>query len=135
MKEHDIVAKVREIAGLEDNDHAAAATRATLEVLAQRLAGREPHDLAAQLPPAIAEALPDTGSGEEFGLGEFYRRVAAAEGRDCTLDGAREHARAVVAVIRQTVTEGELDDLVAQLPQEYRHDLLATAPVHEQRRT
>ncbi|WP_240437682.1 hypothetical protein [Sciscionella marina] len=31
------------------------------------------------------------------------------------------------------VTQGEFDDLVAQLPNDYRQDLLTTAPVDEQR--
>lgn len=128
MKEHEIVAAVRKTAGLADAEHATVATRATLSVLGQRLAGNEPADLAAQLPPAIAEALPAAGGGERFGVEEFYRRVADAEGRGCTQDAAREHARAVIATVKQGVTAGEFDDLVSQLPSEYRRDLLSTAP-------
>lgn len=133
MREHEIVAAVRRTAGLEDAEHAQAATRATLAVLGQRLAGREPQDLAAQLPRGIAEALPETGQRETFGVEEFYRRVADEEGRDCTQDGAREHARAVVAALKAGVTEGEFDDLSSQLPADYREDLLSTAAVNEHR--
>ena len=61
MKHDEIVAAVRETAGLEDSEHAAAATRATLAVLGQRLAGGEPHNLASQLPPDVAAALPISG--------------------------------------------------------------------------
>lgn len=133
MKEHEIVAAVRKTVGLTDPGHAESATHATLSVLGQRLAGGEPKDLAGQLPPAIAEALPTTGGAEPFGLEEFYRRVAEAEGRDCTQDSAREHARAVVATLKQGVSKGEFDDLVSQLPREYRDDLFSTAPVREHR--
>ncbi|HEX2132205.1 MAG TPA: DUF2267 domain-containing protein [Actinophytocola sp.] len=133
MKEHEIVAAVRTTAGLEDNEHATAAAKATLAVLGERLAGEEPRNLAGQLPPAIAEALPETGGRGTFGVEEFYRRVADEEGRGCTPDGAREHARAVVAALRNDVSQGEFDDLVAQLPNDYRDDLLSTAPSTEHR--
>lgn len=128
MKEHEIVAAVRQNARLGDSEHATAATRATLSVLGQRLAGHEPRDLAAQLPPAVAEALPATGGGETFGVEEFYRRVAATEGRGCTHDGAREHARAVIAAVKAGISEDEFADLMSQLPGDYQRDLLATGP-------
>jgi uncharacterized protein (DUF2267 family) len=133
MKEHEIVAAVRETSGLADAEHALAATRATLSVLGQRLVGSEPRDLAAQLPAGIAETLPDTGQGASFGVEEFYRRVAEAEDHGCTPDGAREHARAVVAALKAGITEAEFDDLTAQLPQDYQQDLLSTASVDEHR--
>lgn len=133
MKHDEIVAAVRKTSGLEDTQHAEAATRATLSVLGTRLAGGEPGDLRSQLPDSIADALPETGRGETFGVEEFYRRVQEAEDRDCTQDGAREHARAVIAAIRGSVSEGEFADLTAQLPADYRDDLLSTAPVHEHR--
>ena len=127
MKEHEIVTAVGSISGLDDEEHATAATRATLSVLGERLAGNEPQQLAAQLPEGIAEALPETGGRATFGVEEFYRRVADEEGRGCTPDGAREHARAVVAALKSGVSDNEFADLVAQLPGDYRGDLLSTA--------
>jgi uncharacterized protein (DUF2267 family) len=132
MKEHEIVTAVRRMSGADDSEHAEAATRATLAVLGERLAGGEPRDVTA-LPAALAEALPATGQGATFGVEEFYRRVADEEGRGCTPDGAREHARAVVAALRDNVSEGEFADLTAQLPNDYREDLLSTAPTTEHR--
>jgi uncharacterized protein (DUF2267 family) len=131
MREHEIVTAVRDLSGLADADHATAATHATLAVLGERLAGGEPKDLAGQLPAGIAEALPTTGRGATFGVEEFYRRVADEEGRGCTPDGAREHARAVVAALKSGVSDGEFADLTAQLPADYRTDLLSTAPADE----
>lgn len=119
MKEQEIVAAVRAEGGLDD---AELATRATLSVLGRRLAGN------AQLPPGIAEALPDVGEGEVFGLEEFYRKVAEAEGETSAQGPAREHARAVIAALRSGVSAGEFDDLAAQLPTDYRKDLLSTSP-------
>ncbi|RJQ67017.1 DUF2267 domain-containing protein [Pseudonocardiaceae bacterium YIM PH 21723] len=132
MQEQEIVAAVRELTGLDDADRAADATRATLSVLGQRLPGDGIQELADQLPPGIAEALPSTGGGEEFGVEEFYRRVAETEGGDVTADGAREHARAVVAVLKDEVGEATFDGLVSRLPADYQEDLLSTAPSGEQ---
>lgn len=132
MQEHEIVSAVKNTSGLDSTDHAKDATRATLRVLGRRLAGGEPGDLASQLPPALAEALPESGAGETFGVEEFYRRVAEEEGRGCTQDGAREHARAVVATLKAGVSESEFAEVETQLPADYE-DLLATGPVTEHR--
>ena len=123
MKEHEIASAVRGKAALEDDEHATAATRATLSVLGERLSGAESGGLS----PALAEALPVADEGATFGVEEFYRRVAQVEDRGCTPDGAREHARAVVAALKSGVSSGEFDDLTAQLPEDYRQDLLSTA--------
>jgi uncharacterized protein (DUF2267 family) len=127
MKEHEIIAAVRRTAGLADRESAERAVKATLSVLGQRLAGGEPHDLASQLPPGLAEALPDEGPGERFGIDEFYRRVAEAEGG--SPETAREHARAVAAVLKAAVTPGELEDVLAQLPDEYHELFSVSGPV------
>ena len=53
---------------------------ATLEALKERLAGEEPSDLAAQLPPEIAPYVEGDGGRESFSVEEFYERVARKEG-------------------------------------------------------
>ena len=133
MEKNELVVAVRKISRLDNAQHAADATRATLAVLGRRLAGGEPERLAAALPPALAEVVPPAEPGATFGVEEFYRRVADEEGRGCTADGAREHARAVVAALKTVVAEDEFADLAAQLPNDYRDDLLSTAPADERR--
>lgn len=64
MKEHEIVSAVAQSAGISSNAHAEHAVRATLTMLGSRLAGGATSDLGSQLPPALAEALPDSGPGE-----------------------------------------------------------------------
>jgi uncharacterized protein (DUF2267 family) len=54
MKGEQFIAEVRNLAELESNEDAEMAIRATLETLKERLAGNEPSNLAAQLPPEIA---------------------------------------------------------------------------------
>ena len=48
---------------------------------------------------------------------EFLRRVGEREGVNA--DTARNHASAVMTVLREAVTSGQLDDIRAQLPQEF----------------
>ncbi len=102
-----------------DQAHAERATGAVLSVLGERLSGGEPGDLAAQLPPEIAEALPDRGAGEVFGVEEFDRRVAEREGGRCSLPEAHRHAVAVMQVVLSAVSVGERREVAAQLPAEY----------------
>ncbi|MDD9208218.1 DUF2267 domain-containing protein [Georgenia sp. 10Sc9-8] len=123
MKTHEIVSAVQASAGIDTPEHAQRAVEATLTVLGQRLS-TEASDLAAQLPPELAEHLPQDGEAERFDLPEFYRRVAEQEGRDCTPDEARRHARAVTAALRESVG-AEYRHLLDQLPQDWG-DLLHT---------
>ncbi|GAA1619215.1 hypothetical protein GCM10009744_02330 [Kribbella alba] len=117
MKHHEMVAAVKRAADLSSTEEAERALRATLRTLGERLAGGEPFDLASQLPGELQDELPPLGPGEPFGLDEFYRRVAEREGTDA--EQARRHARAVMAVLRDAVSSGEFDDVLAQLPKEY----------------
>ena len=128
MKEHEIVSAVRATTGIPDAIKSEKAVRATLEVLGTRLAGGESGDLAAQLPPALAEVLPAQGPGERFGVMEFYQRVAELEDTDPTT--ARQHARAVGAALKTALPVGELDDLLAQLPKDYEDVFVTSGPVH-----
>ena len=91
---------------------------ATLETLGERLSGGEASNLVAQLPGGIKETLQQAGGvAEGFSLEEFYRRVADREGVDA--ETARNDASAVMRVLREAVSPGELDDVMAQLPAEF----------------
>jgi uncharacterized protein (DUF2267 family) len=94
------------------------AITATLETLNERITGGEARDLAAQLPKEIQPALrPKAEEAEGFSLEEFYRRAAEREGVD--IETARIDASAVMRVLREAVTPGELDDVMAQLPEDF----------------
>ena len=118
MRGDEFVAEVRNLAELSNNEEAEKATRATLETLRERLAGNEPSNLAAQLPPEIAPHVEGDGGRESFSVQEFYSRVAHKEGVDQT--EAAKHARAVATVLQTAVTGGELDDVRSQLGNEYK---------------
>ena len=117
MKGEQFLAEVKNLAELDTNEDAQKAIRATLETLKERLAGNEPSNLAAQLPPEIAPYVEGDGGREAFSLEEFYNRVAQKQGVDH--DEAVRHARAVATVVQTAITGGELDDVRSQLGDDY----------------
>lgn len=120
MKYDEFIAQVERRTGLDSRDAAIRATAATLETLAERLAGGEAKDLSSQLPPEIGVYLqqPFAGAGEPFSLDEFFRRVGDREG--VSLADATYHARIIIALISEVVTMGEIENVRAQLPAEFR---------------
>ena len=120
MRYDEFMKGVRDRAGL-DRDQAEKAVRATLNTLAQRLAGGEPRNLASQLPEELKETVQLTaaaGAGASMSAEEFVRTVARREGRP--EEEAQKDVRAVLATLRDAVTEGEWDDIQSQLGREYR---------------
>ena len=126
MNLDQMVSAVRESARIDSREHAEKAVRATVAVLGQRLAG-EARDLAAQLPDDLAADMPTEAEAERFDLDEFYRRVAEKEGHGCTEAEARQHARATMVAIRESVG-AEWQHVLDQLPDDYA-DLVSTENV------
>jgi uncharacterized protein (DUF2267 family) len=118
MKGEQFIAEVRNLAELDTNEDAQKAIRSTLETLKERLAGNEPSNLAAQLPPEIAPYVEGEGGREAFSVKEFYERVAQKEGTTNS-EEAVKHARAVATVLQTAVSGGELEDVRSQLGNDY----------------
>jgi uncharacterized protein (DUF2267 family) len=118
MRFEEFVGQVQHRARLASEGEAMRAIYATLETLGERLFGREADELAAQLPAAIGAYLRLAKEKERFDLEEFFRRVAEREGVD--LPDAVFHARVVLEVLQEAVTPGEIQDVLAQLPEEFR---------------
>lgn len=94
-------------------------TRATLETLEDRLSGAEVVDLAAQLPKPLQATLRKRGgTAARFGVDAFVRRVGRGAGIDEAL--ARTGAGAVFTTLREAVTGGEFDEVMAKLPDDYQ---------------
>jgi len=117
MQYDEFVGEVQNRARLPSRGDTVRAIQATLETLAERIAPGEADDLAAQLPPELGTFLRDVDTTERFSVDDFFLRVAAKETAD--LPDATHHARAVIAVLQEAVTTGELDDIRAQLPDNY----------------
>lgn len=123
MQYQEFVDRVRSQAGLESEDEATMAIRATLETLADHLAGNAPAKLAAQLPEQIGELVTnyksdENAEGEGFGVEEFIRRTAKKINSD-NIEAARKQAVAVLTLLREAVSEGEFDKMRGTLPPEY----------------
>jgi uncharacterized protein (DUF2267 family) len=103
------------------------AGEAVLETLAERIAGDEADELAEQLGDELRPAL-ERGKGRTGGnarrmsLDEFIERVANRE--EVTHEQAFDHALAVFATLRETLTDKEFSDLMAELPQGYAETLV-----------
>jgi uncharacterized protein (DUF2267 family) len=117
----EFLERVADRAGL-DPEGARRATEAVLETLAERIAGGEVADLAAQLPAELRPPLElgnarSRGKAERLSVDDFVSRVAERE--DVSLEQAREHAQAVLTTVRESISDKELRDLLAELPDEY----------------
>ncbi len=119
MQYQEFIDRVWQRARLSTFAEAEAATRATLTTLGEYLTGGEGLDLASQLPQGLAEILqqqpPDRST--IFSLNDFLQRVGEEE--RVGIDDAETHARAVIGVIEEAVSEGEMDDVRRQFPSEF----------------
>jgi len=124
MQNHEFTSEVQQRIGAESSDETTAAvTRAVLQTLADHLAGNAPAKLAAQLPEEIGALITEhkndpEAEGEGFGVEEFIRRTATRGGTE-DLDAAKNHAVAVLAVLREAISAGEFDKMRGTLPEEY----------------
>ncbi|MFN6518407.1 MAG: DUF2267 domain-containing protein [Nostoc sp. CreGUA01] len=119
MQHDEFIGQVQNRAHLSSRGNAELATRATLETLAERLAGGEPFNAAAQLPRGIAEYMRHeyAGAGERFSVDEFFERVSQRE--NVELPDAVHHARVVIEVLTEAISRGEINDIRSQLPSEF----------------
>ncbi len=119
MKHDEFIATVRKRARLTTHEEAERAIKATLETLAERLTGSEAGDLASQLPAEIAIFMqpPYAGTQDSFSVDEFFRRVSERE--RSSLADAEFHARVVTGLVAEVVTVGEIEDVRAQLPEDF----------------
>jgi uncharacterized protein (DUF2267 family) len=93
-----------------------------LEVLGYRITAGQVEDLERRVPAELATAL-ERGKAQRrtarpLSLDTFIALIADREGVDRSQ--AAEHARAVLAVLREAIGEDEFHDTTAQLPGEYR---------------
>jgi uncharacterized protein (DUF2267 family) len=101
-------------------DQAEAITRATLEVLADRLSGGEAQDLAKELPAPLSDWLSERTPDEQakpWSVQSFLRRVEDVAG--VPADVAIAGVQAVFAALREAVPDREWRHLAGQLPEEY----------------
>lgn len=119
MKYDQFIKHVQSVAQLDSREEAISATRATLEVIRERIVGDEGKDLASQLPKELGEFLRgrEGENGQHFGLEEFIKMVSEKENVEPTV--AVIHVRAVFTVLQSAVSPGEFADLQANFSPDY----------------
>ena len=117
MQHDELIGTVQHRARLSSRGDAERSVRAVLETLSDRLQGGEAKDLAAQLPGELGLHLTRdqerAESSERFDLDGFYRRVSDREGTE--YPDAIFHTRAVVSVLEEAVSPGEMSQVRQQL--------------------
>jgi uncharacterized protein (DUF2267 family) len=104
-----------------DTPFAERAVVAVVCAIEQRIRGEEAHQLTAQLPWLLQELVRGSEllSGEKpdkYGKAGFYRRVAAE--LQLGEDEVEPVVRAVLTTLHRHVSEGEMEDVAAQLPRD-----------------
>ncbi len=119
MKYDEFITHVQSVAQLNSREEAANATRATLEIIRERIVGDEAKDLASQLPQELGQYLHgrEGENGQTFSMQEFIKKVSEKEGVEPTI--AIMHIRSVFTVLQDAVTPGEFADFQANFSHDY----------------
>lgn len=117
MRYDEFIDQVQKKSGMESREGAIEITRATLETLGERIDWDVRKRVASQLPDELKELLNKRGDGEKYELQEFYRRVGARS--DAKYYDSAERANAVLGVLREAISPGQLQELVDSLPDPY----------------
>ena len=117
MEYDEFMREVKRRAELEDDLQAERAVEATLATIAERLRERQADQLARQLPKELKPYLKQQDAQKELAMDEFYNAVSLRESIGFPM--ARQHARAVMSVVRDRVPLDEIRDVLAELPDEY----------------
>lgn len=118
MQFDEFITRVQEHARLDTRDEAITLTRAVLETLGERLDRKVRNGLEAQLPNELKEFLmARTENSDQYTLEEFYNRIGARA--DLKYRDAAEQTRQMLAILRQAVPDGEIEDVREDLPTEY----------------
>lgn len=109
--------------GAMNEEEAERAAVSVLCVLEQRLIGEEAAHLEAQLPGKLQDLLMrcERHVGRppsKFGRDDFIRMVC--EDLEVEAFQAEKQIRAVFAAVREQVSEGEIEDVIGQLPADLR---------------
>jgi uncharacterized protein (DUF2267 family) len=124
MQYDEFTRRVQAYAGLGTSDEAMRLTEAVFATLGECLYRTEEDDLAAQLPRELKDALvakqPPEQSKKDvqrFSLEDFYNRIRARVGTG--YPSAVKEANAVITVLQEAVSAGEIAAILDELPDEF----------------
>jgi uncharacterized protein (DUF2267 family) len=73
--------------------------------------------VASQLPDELKELLLSRGDTDIYEVQEFYRRIGARA--DTNYNDAAKRAKAVIGVLQEAISAGEVQDMIESLPEQY----------------
>lgn len=124
MRYEELIERVQDEGDLDSRAEAVRAIEATLSTLGECLYRTERRHLASQLPDEAKGFLSEYAEPEVtrheaafLTLEAFYDRVGARA--DVTHAHAVERAKAVLAVLRRVLPEGEWEHVLREAPEEY----------------
>jgi uncharacterized protein (DUF2267 family) len=100
-----------------DREHTERALRALLLNVGIRIDPGEADDLAAQLPSEFGGCVRHEGRAERFPPSELVRRITCVV--PLSNEQSKQSVRAFFTVLREAITEGELEDVLGQLGTDY----------------
>ena len=127
MQFDDFIKRVQDQAKLGTRDETIVITKAVLETLGERLDRKVRNGLEAQLPNELKDfLLARAENTDRYNLTEFYNRVGARA--DLKHQDAVIRTRQVLAVLRQAIAAGEIQDILEDLPSEYENAFAEKSP-------
>ncbi|HEY0939988.1 MAG TPA: DUF2267 domain-containing protein [Steroidobacter sp.] len=123
-----VVNQLRTDTGLEDGDQAETALEIVLEALVRRLTPGEAEDLIAQLPSLLQPALYALPLGPDKTVTRETIERQLVQQLGVEPSGAAKLLAAVGALIAQTVSTGQMEDVRSQLPESLR-EVFSEAPI------
>lgn len=125
MRYPEFIERVMANVDFESRDQAELVIKESLAALGERIYRTEQDKLAAQLAKELREYLssraePETMRGDtpRYSLEEYYNRVSART--DVGFPEVIEQSRAVMRVLQEAVSSPVLEEILQDLPEEYR---------------
>jgi len=118
MQFGEFIDRVQERTGLSSRDDVEAVIKAVLETLGERLDRKVRNGVEAQLPNELKESLLVRAQATgQYNVEESFNRVRARA--DLTYQDATERTRQVLSILREAISDGEIQDIRESLPGEY----------------
>ncbi len=117
MRLEEMVLEVKQKAHIESSEEAIRALSATVYTLGERIGRVEAKKVAQQLPKELGQIISRASDFGTYPLEEFYDHVAQRTGLE--YGRAVEETNAVMQVLQEAVSQGEMEDVFTNLPEEY----------------
>jgi uncharacterized protein (DUF2267 family) len=117
MEYVDFIVNVQSATGISDRDDAVRLSRAVLKTFNERTSRTEKDELSSQLPCELKDMLNEKVRVHRYNLEQFYNQVAHRAG--ISYPESIGKTNAVMMVLQEAVSPGELSHILRELPKEY----------------